>query len=283
MTDLLITGVYGQLGKAVQRTARRQGLEITGHDVDTLDIADLAAVERELVRTRPRTVVNCAAFTAVDECETDEHTATVINGNAVGHLASACNQVGARLIHISTDYVFSGTADQPYSESDPTDPRSAYGRSKVLGEELARTGDQNLIVRTAWLYGHGGENFVETIRGLLRKGTDPLRVVDDQMGSPTFCDDLAQALVDLERVDASGVVHAVNTGITSWHGFATEIVRRLGVDAEVRAVKTAEFPRPAPRPVYSVLDTSRLTSLLGRSMKPWQDALARYLEASCGS
>jgi dTDP-4-dehydrorhamnose reductase len=280
MTDLLITGVYGQLGKALQRTALRQGLEITGHDVDTLDIADRAAVEREVLRTRPRTVVNCAAYTAVDACETDEHAATVINGDAVGHLASACNQVGARLIHISTDYVFSGTADRPYSESDPTDPRSAYGRSKVRGEELARTGERHLIVRTAWLYGRGGTNFVETIRGLLQKGTLPLRVVDDQQGSPTFCDDLAEALVDLERVDASGLVHAANTGITSWHGFASEIVRLLGVDAEVRAVKTAEFPRPAPRPGFSVLDTSRLTRLLGRSMPPWQEALSRYLEST---
>jgi dTDP-4-dehydrorhamnose reductase len=281
MIDLMITGVNGQLGSALVRAAGKRGLVVAGNDIDTLDIADRAAVGQEIHRLRPRTVVNCAAYTAVDDCETDEAAALRINGDAVGHLADACNSAEARLIHISTDYVFPGTANRPYRESDATGPTSAYGRTKLEGERLARTCRRHLIVRTAWLYGHGGGNFVETIRGQIRKGNRALRVVADQLGSPTFCDDLAVALIDLDSLDASGVVHAVNSGAVSWHGFATEIVRLLDADAEVTAVTTDEFPRPARRPAYSVLDTSRLTSLLGREMPPWQDGLSRYLDGRC--
>jgi dTDP-4-dehydrorhamnose reductase len=283
MADLLITGVYGQLGNALERAARNRGLDTVGHDVDTLDITDRSAVDLRLQRDRPRVVVNCAAYTAVDACESDEKTALAVNGDAVGHLASACNRSGSRLIHISTDYVFSGTGDRPYMETDPTGPTSAYGRSKLHGERLAQTADRHLVVRTAWLYGLGGANFVETIRGQLTAGNRRLRVVADQVGSPTFCDDLAEALLDLDRCGAEGVIHAVNAGTTSWHGLAVEIARLLAIEAEVAAVTTAEFPRPAPRPAYSVLDTTRLASLLGRAMPPWQDALARYLEAACAS
>jgi len=283
MIDLLITGVYGQLGRALQDAARDRGLAVSGHDQDTLDITDPAAVARELARVHPRTVCNCAAYTAVDDCEADESTARRVNGEAVGHLAEACNRVDARLVQISTDYVFAGTSERAYTESDPTGPRSAYGRSKLEGERLARSCDRHLIVRTAWLYGHGGRNFVETIRGQVAGGNRALRVVSDQVGSPTFCDDLAEALVDLIHADATGVVHAVNTGAVSWHGFAAEIVRLTGIDAEVIAVDTSEFPRPAPRPRFSVLDTSRLRSIIGHGMPPWQDGLARYMEGTCGS
>jgi len=198
-------------------------------------------------------------------------------------LARACNTVGARLVQISTDYVFAGDGDRPYREDDPVAPISAYGRTKLRGEELAVDARRHLVVRTAWLYGHGGRNFVEAIRGQLDSGAESLNVVADQRGSPTFCGDLAEAVLALIDADIDGVVHAVNTGETTWHGFAIAIASLLGKDVEVLGVSTGEFPRPTPRPAYSVLDTSRLSDALGRSLPPWEDALARYLEASCAS
>jgi len=277
MVRLLITGVYGQLGRALERVAHQRGMAIAGHDQDTLDIRDPDAVEDCVLRLAPATVINCAALTAVDDCESDQAAARATNTDAVGNLAAACNRAGSRLVQISTDYVFSGDNDRPYTESDATAPLGVYGRSKLAGERLAATVDRCLIVRTAWLYGHGGRNFVESIRGQLVRGAVPLRVVADQIGSPTFCDDLASAILDLDLCGATGVVHAVNTGATSWHGFAVEIAHLLGVRAEIVPVTTADVRRPAPRPAYSVLDTSRLTALTGRPMAPWRDALARYL------
>jgi dTDP-4-dehydrorhamnose reductase len=186
-------------------------------------------------------------------------------------------------VQISTDYVFAGDGDRPYREDDPVAPKSAYGRTKLRGEELAADARRHLVVRTAWLYGHGGRNFVEAIRGQIDGGAESLKVVADQRGSPTYCNDLAEAVLDLMEADVDGVVHAVNTGETTWHGFAVAIASLLGKDVEVLQVKTGEFPRPAPRPAYSVLDTSRLSGVLGRSIPPWEDALARYLEALCAS
>lgn len=283
MVDLLITGVHGQLGRALDTLARQRGLSVAGHDLDTLDIRDREAVAALVGTLEPRTLVNCAAFTAVDACEADEATATAVNGTAVGHLAAACNEAGARLVHLSTDYVFAGDGARPYTESDPVAPASAYGRSKLEGERLARTADRHLIVRTAWLYGHGGANFVEAIRRQIDGGVSSLRVVADQVGSPTFCDDLAEALLDLVDAGDEGTVHAVNSGTTSWHGFALEIAHLLGAEVTIHAVTTADYPRPAKRPAYSVLDTSRLAALIGRHLPPWQEALARYLEGPCDS
>jgi dTDP-4-dehydrorhamnose reductase len=225
-------------------------------------------------------VVNCAAYTAVDDCETHEAEARAVNADAVEHLARGCDAVGAVLVQVSTDYVFDGAGSRPYREDDPVAPVSAYGRTKLLGERAAARAAEHLIVRTAWLYGRGGRHFVDAICGQIEGGTDPLRVVGDQRGSPTFCTDLAAAILDLVEVEARGIVHAVNRGATTWHGFAREVVRLLGAGVEVVPVATDAFPRPAQRPAYSVLDTTRLDRLLGRSMPTWQDALARYLEAS---
>jgi dTDP-4-dehydrorhamnose reductase len=280
MTTVLVTGVYGQLGRAVAKLAEVHGATVHGHDLDTLDITDAAAVKGVALQVRPDVVVNCAAYTAVDDCETDEETATVVNGTAVGHLADACETVGARLIHISTDYVFSGEGSKPYLESDPVSPAGAYGRSKLVGEQLATRTRNHLTVRTAWLYGRGGRNFVEAIRSQIDRGATELRVVSDQLGSPTFGDDLAAAILALMGTNARGIVHACNSGQTTWHGFAVEIARLLGSEVPIHAVATSEFPRPAKRPPYSVLDTTRLASLIGHHLPPWPDALARYLEAS---
>lgn len=278
---LLVTGSYGQLGRAVLSAAAARGLAPEGRDLDTLDVTDPAAVGDWVAAARPATIVNCAAFTAVDECETREDEARLVNAIAVGHLADACTAAGATLVQISTDYVFGGTASRPYREDDPVSPTGAYGRTKLLGEQAAQRSTRHLIVRTAWLYGRGGRHFVGAIRRQIDSGRRELRVVDDQVGSPTYCDDLAVAILDLVGVGATGTVHAVNDGATSWHGFASEIVRLLAADVEVVPVTSAEFPRPAARPAYSVLDTGRLASLTGRRLPPWRDALARYLEDPC--
>lgn len=280
---ILVTGSSGQLGRAVLGAAAGRGLRVDGRDLDTLDITDSSAVADWVASNRPTAVVNCAAFTAVDDCETREAEARAVNAAAVGILAQACDATGTALIQVSTDYVFDGAGDRPYRENDSVAPSSAYGRTKLLGERAAARAADHLIVRTAWLYGHGGRHFVAAIRGQIDRGANPLRVVADQHGSPTFCTDLASAILDLHAVGARGVVHAVNRGGTTWHGFATEIVRQLGADVGVEPVTTEDFPRPAPRPAYSVLDTSRLERLIGRPMPTWQDALARYLEDACGS
>jgi dTDP-4-dehydrorhamnose reductase len=280
---ILISGVHGQLGRALAGVCTNRGIDFDGRDIDTLDIRDAVAVTRWIEALKPYAVINCAAQTAVDDCEIDESSALTVNGAAVGHFAKACNASRARLVQISTDYVFAGDGNRPYREDDPVAPINAYGRSKLRGEELAFGAHRHLVIRTAWLYGHGGRNFVETIRGQIDSGAETLKVVADQRGSPTFCNDLAEAVVDLVDADIGGVVHAVNTGETTWHGFAVSIASLLGKDVEVLGVRTENFPRPAARPAYSVLDTSRLSAVLGRGMAPWEDALARYLEATCAS
>jgi len=275
---ILITGAHGQLGRSLTAACTARGAACEGRDIDTLDICDAAAVRRWIVDSSPSVVVNTAAFTAVDACEDNEEQATTVNGTAVGHLAAACNEVGALLIQISTDYVFPGDAVLPYKVDAPVAPRSAYGRSKLRGEELARTADRHLVVRTAWLYGRGGRNFVEAIRGQIDAGAPSLEVVADQRGCPTFCDDLSDAVLDLAVAGSTGTLHAVNAGSTTWHGFAVEIARLLGSAVTVVPITTREVARPAPRPSYSVLDTGRLEAALGRPMPPWQDGLRRYLE-----
>jgi dTDP-4-dehydrorhamnose reductase len=282
-TRILITGSEGQLGRALAAACQSRGLDFEGRDIDTLDVGNQDEVTRWVSARSPMAVVNCAAYTAVDECESDEATALRVNGSAVGHLASACNIVGARLVHISTDYVFAGDGDRPYREDDPVAPIGAYGRTKLAGEIEARNAHLHLVIRTAWLYGHGGKNFVETIRRQITDGSGDLRVVADQRGSPTFSGDLAEAILDLVAAGCDGVVHAVNRGETTWHGFAVAIAELLEAEVEIEKVSSSEFPRPAPRPAYSVLDTSRLSAVLGREMPPWKEALARYLGVACES
>jgi dTDP-4-dehydrorhamnose reductase len=275
---ILITGSYGQLGRAVVKTARDRGHDTTAHDIDTLDITDRSQVYTAVSRCEPDWVLNCAAYTAVDDCEVNEPRALAVNAAAVAGLAAACDDVGAALLQVSTDYVFSGELDKPLSETHPTNPINAYGRTKLAGEIEAEKARHHLIVRTAWLYGHGGQSFIEAIRRQLDSGCLELRVVTDQLGCPTFCSDLAEALLDLTERSTEGIVHAVNSGSVSWFGLAQEIVRLLSADARVLPVTSDEFPRPAKRPRYSVLDTSRLNQLIGRRLPDWQDALARYLE-----
>lgn len=273
---LLVTGARGQLGSALAAASQGRDVEFFGVDLPEYDITDAAVVDALVRRFSPEVIINCAAFTAVDRAEEQEDEARRINADAVGYLAAAADAAQALLVHVSTDYVFDGTARRPYREDDPCRPLQVYGRTKLQGELAARAASRHLIVRTAWLYGEG-HNFVRTIRQQLEAGAKTLTVVADQYGSPTYAADLALALLQLARLEAEGIVHAVNDGHTTWHGFACEIVRLLGAAADVVAVTTEAFPRPAPRPFWSVLDTTRLSSILGAPMPPWRDALARYL------
>jgi dTDP-4-dehydrorhamnose reductase len=268
---LLVCGADGMLGRRVVAEGRARGHEVRGTDLPELDLTDAAATQRFFADVAPDAVVNCAAFTDVDRAETDEQLALRINRDTAASAAAAAPY----LVHVSTDYVFAGDASTPYVESHTPDPRTAYGRTKLAGEEAVRTaGEHHAIVRTAWLYGAGGKNFVDTILRLAAE-RDELKVVDDQVGSPTWTGHLAPALVDLAERGGAGVFHATNEGQCSWHALAVEALDRAGVDCRVLPVTTDEFPRPAPRPAYSVLATEREDGL---TLPPWQEGVTRHLE-----
>ena len=270
----VVTGAGGMLGREVVRAARAAGHDVLALARTELDVTDEAACARALAGAREGAVVNCAAFTDVDGAEEREELATAVNGPGAGNVARAAFAAGAACVHVSSDYVFDGTKDAPYVESDPPAPLSAYGRSKLAGErEVAAAGGQYAIVRSSWLFGAGGRNFVETM--LARGAADGhVRVVADQIGSPTYTGHLAPALVALAAGRATGTFHVAGAGATSWHGFAAEIFRAAGVDCRVEAIATAEYPRPAPRPAYSVLATERRDA---PRLAPWQEGLADYL------
>jgi len=236
-----------------------------------LDVTDRSAVERAMAEARPDVVINCAAFTDVDGAESDEGPATVLNGEAAGYVAAAAPAI----VHPSTDHVFDGSKGAPYLESDATGPRSAYGRSKLAGEHaVARANPRHFIVRTSWLFGVGGTNFVDTMLGAGRD-RDELKVVDDQVGRPTYTGHLAAALVRLAATDLYGIHHIAGGGAAcSWFEFATEIFRQAEIDVRVVPCTTEEFPRPAPRPAYSVLGSERPDPIL---LPDWRSGLAAYL------
>ena len=273
---LLVTGARGQLGRALERAVAREGHAFVGGDLPELDVTDRGAVLGWVARERPDAVLNCAAFTAVDAAESREAEALAVNGTAVGYLAEAADAARAVLVQVSTDYVFDGEADRAYREDNPVNPLSAYGRTKLAGELEAVRAGRHLIVRTAWLFGEGN-NFVEAILRQVAAGRDELRVVEDQVGCPTYAEDLASALLVLVARNVRGILHAVNAGATSWYGLACEIVRQRSAPVRVTPVSTADMPRPARRPRRAVLDASRMQGLLGAALPPWQDALARYL------
>lgn len=253
---VLVAGAAGQLGRDVVEHCRAAGDELLAGDRSTLDITDRAAVVRVVERERPDAVINAAAYTAVDACETDEDAARLVNETAVGHLADACADIGAHLVHVSTDYVFDGTLGRPYREDDTPNPRSAYGRTKLGGE--VRAGPAAAVARTSWVCGEHGDNMVTLILRLAGEGRE-LAFVDDQRGCPTFTADLAPALRRLALERRSGIHHLTNAGAVSWYGFVREILATAGHDpGMVRPISTAELdpPRPAPRPANSVLDNA---------------------------
>jgi dTDP-4-dehydrorhamnose reductase len=281
---ILVTGAAGQVGAEVVELLRAQPHhEVVGVDHAGLDCGDRDAVEQVVGAVLPGAVVHCGAWTNVDACEADPDRAWRDNGLAVRHVAVAAARVGAHVTHVSTDYVFDGELDRPYVEWDPVGPRSAYGRSKLAGElELVQHASSWTLVRTSWVFGRRGANFVDAILGRARQG-QPLRVVDDQRGSPTYAPDLAEALVRLTVGRHAGTFHVTNQGTCTWHRFAEEIVAGAGLaerTGPVTAITSADLGRPAPRPSNSVLDNvaMRLTGL--PLLRDYHDALDDKLAAA---
>jgi len=272
---VLLTGADGQLGRAWRALAQAEGILTFALSRQELDITNGQKLREKVLHIQPEVILNAAAYTAVDKAEAEPQLAFAVNARAVATLAEVANEVGALLVHVSSDYVFDGRSQRPYREEDPPNPLSVYGKSKLAGEEAAKKAHQHLIVRTSWLFGEGW-NFVEAIRSQLRAGAKELRVVADQRGRPTYARDLALALWQLLQKESRGLFHVANEGCASWAEFAEEIVRQLGLATPVLPISTEAAGRPAPRPAYSVLDTSRFAGVVG-PLRPWQEALAAYL------
>jgi dTDP-4-dehydrorhamnose reductase len=283
---VLITGARGMLGHDVLRVGERAGHELIAVDLPELDITDATAVNAFFQSERPEASINCAAWTDVDGAETKQAQAHAVNADGAGNLARAAAAIDTPLLHISTDYVFDGTAPldtdghpRPYVESDPTGPRSVYGSTKLDGERQVLAGSrEHCVVRTAWLYGIDGPNFVATMLRLADE-RDAVQVVDDQIGSPTWSGHLAPAVIGLLERQVSGLVHMTGAGRVSWNGFAREIFRQAEVSCTVEPVTSEQMARPAPRPAWSALESEREDVL---PMPPWQDGLAGYLAARNG-
>lgn len=271
---VLVTGGGGQLARAIRDTWTDHELLLPEESI--LDLGRREAIHAVIAEHRPQVVLNCGAFTQVDRCESEAELAIRINGEAVGWLAESCESQKALLVQISTDYVFDGKGTRPYLESDPTNPQSVYGRSKLRGEEEARKASEHLIVRTAWLYDAWGKNFYLTMCNAAIQGRK-LKVVNDQCGTPTTCRALARQLQAAVQEGWRGLVHGTCSGETTWHGFAAEIFHQAGIKANLSPCLTSEYPTPAPRPAYSVLDGS-LRSRLGSDLMPdWREALAEVI------
>jgi dTDP-4-dehydrorhamnose reductase len=280
-----VTGSYGQLGSALIERLADSDTPVSGCGSDELDVAEPDAVRKRLASLpRPLVWANAAGFTQVDRCEREPELAARGNAVAPAVLAEACAMAEVRLVHVSTDYVFPGDAQQPYREDDPTGPRSVYGRTKLVGEcAVLEASDDFLVVRTSWLFG-AGRNFIAAVldqaeRRRAGSATGPLRVVDDQTGRPTYAVDLADAIVRLVEAGARGLVHVANTGIATWWDLARRALDEAGyTDIEIVRIKTSDLKTDAIRPAWSVLDTTRAESLGVRSRR-WQDAVTAYLRS----
>ena len=277
---ILLTGRNGQVGWELARLLPALG-EVRATDRTELDLASADSIRRAVRDTKPDVIVNAAAYTAVDKAESEPELAMRINGEAPGVLAEEAKRLGALLVHYSTDYVFDGEKTGAYVESDPTGPLSAYGRSKLAGEQaIAASGCRHLIFRTCWVYGPRGKNFLLTILKAARERSE-LKVVDDQFGAPTSSAAIAAATRQaLEKGGGEGIYHLSAAGRTSWHGFAEAIVRAAGLATPVKAIPTSEYPTPARRPRNSVLDNSKLKKEFGISVPSWQELLKECVGAS---
>ncbi len=279
----LVTGAGGMLGRALVAALRRDGQSVVGLDRASLDITDRAAVSATVREIAPTVIFNCAAYTKVDQAESEPDAAFAVNAAGPLRLAEAAAERGALLVHLSTDYVFDGYHPEPNPEWLAVAPLSVYGRSKALGERwLAARCPHHLIVRTQWLFGVGGPNFIDTILRLAAERS-VLSVVSDQHGCPTYVPDLADGLLRLVEAGAGGIVHLTNQGRTTWHGLASYVLRRTGNPATVRAVSTADFPRPAARPPNGVLAPMGLRALGLPLLRPWEEAVDAYLLARAPS
>lgn len=282
MKKILVTGCNGQLGRAVNQAYAQEIIEkavqIVNTDVNDLDITSIDDVLRVMEAERPDVIINCAAHTNVNKCETDWDNAYRINAVGPRNLSIAANKIQAKLVHVSTDYVFDGGGDRPYTEFDGTVPCGAYGKTKLEGEKFVKQfADRFFIIRTAWLYGDGN-NFVRTMLKL-SETNEEVRVVSDQFGTPTSAAELARLIRFMEPTQNYGVFHGTCEGSCSWADFATEIFRLAGKDTRVKYITTDEYPTPAKRPAYSVLDNYMLRLTTKYVMADWKDALAEYMDS----
>lgn len=271
--SVLVTGAKGMLGQDLCPILEDAGYEVIETDVDTLDITNAEQVNQVLKDKMPEVVIHCAAYTNVDKAEEDLKTAELINVTGTENIADACGKLGITMVYISTDYVFDGAKDSPYTPQDKPNPINNYGMTKYEGEEAVRSFcEKHYIARTSWLYGHHGKNFVETMLSL--KDKDELKVVDDQIGCPTWTVELANGILNLLDSKPYGTYHVCGSGHTSWYGFAKEIFKLSGLEVNLKPCTTDEFPRAAKRPALSIMENEGIC-------RNWQFALKDYLDLRC--
>jgi len=273
----LITGAEGLLGSAFSTLMDRRGMEYKALAKSDLDVTNGSSIERCIVAENPDIVFHCAAFTDVDAAESEQDTSFAINAGGAINVAEACKATEARMVYFSTDYIFDGAKRTPYSPNDEPGPLSAYGESKLAGEHIvAASGVDLLLVRTSWLYGSVGENFVRTVIQRAQEGR-VLQLVDDQTGSPTWAEHVAELTLDMVRHQVSGTYHITDRGEATWYDLGQEVLSICGLYCETRPISTEDWGAPAPRPRYSVLDSSNTEEVLGRRMTPWREALKKFL------
>ncbi len=273
----LVTGARGMLGSELVRWLRQQGEDVTAWDLPAQDVSDVERTIDGIHRVRPDVVFHLAAWTDVDGCEGDPAKATSVNFQGTWGVALGCAELGCRMLYVSTDYVFDGRKGKPYRETDEPNPLCVYGRTKLMGEKaVARSLKKYYIVRTGWLFGRGGKNFVDTVRRLSRE-KDRLEVVDDQVGSPTYAAHLCRPLWEIASSDKRGIYHVTNGGQCSWCELARKVVELTGAACEVVPIDTAKAGRPAPRPAFSVLENRNFRRRFRHDMRPWQEVVELYV------
>ena len=274
---ILITGILGQLGYDLSKELTRRGVEFIAPSLEELELTTEAGAKNFILDKKPEVVAHCAAYTAVDKAESEEELALTVNGFGTRWVAEACREVGAKMIYISTDYVFGGDGKIPYEVNDEKNPVNMYGRTKLLGEDAVNAlVDKHFIVRTSWVFGINGHNFIKTMLRLAETNKK-VRVVNDQIGSPTYTVDLARLLADMAASEKFGTYHATNEGFCSWAEFTREIFDQAGLDVEVEGIPTSEYPTPARRPFNSRLSKKSLDEAGFDRLPTWQDAVKRYL------
>ena len=278
---ILVTGVKGQLGYDLCRILSDRGIEHRGVDIDDFDITDRQAVSEYIEGYRPDAVIHCSAFTAVDRAEDDVALCTRVNADGARNIADAAAKLGAKMMYISTDYVFPGNGERFYQPDDATGPLSVYGKTKLMGEEAVRAAsERHFIVRISWVFGTNGNNFVKTMLRLAETKTD-LNVVADQIGSPTYTYDLSILLCDMIVTECYGTYHATNEGVCSWAEFAEEIMKQGGKSTVIHPIPTSEYPTRASRPLNSRMSKDKLEENGFLRLPHWKDALTRYLKELC--
>ena len=281
--NIIVTGAHGQLGRSINDiSCHFPQYNFTFTDIDTLDISDYRAVELFFLEQQPDIIINCAAYTAVDKAETEPQQAMSINANVVDNLAKLACKNNIFFIHISTDYVFDGKGYKPYKEDDTTNPLSVYGKTKLSGEQaMQKQSCRGVIIRTSWLYSEYGNNFVKT---MMRLGAErkQLNVVNDQIGSPTYAGDLAKAIMEIvnnrKQIEQIEIYHFSNEGVASWYDFAKEIIQLHGCTCEVLPIPSDQFPTPAQRPFYSILDKQKIKSHFSINIPHWKESLEKCLK-----